>query len=197
MNPLQYKIYKGLYGKHGAIQFKFQPAHFYNGKVKDYEGKVDPTNVNPKAALTLEDNDSGGKSVRLKKGWNSRDGAIFMEITSAVGNNVYDWKNKIILALSITDLGQILYFLMAGHSEKGTGESLHIMHDPGAKSENANKVVKSLNMYSPNGTSKGCLVSVSKKTSKETIKHTVPVSGAELLVLRELIKAAIPHCLNW
>lgn len=196
MNPLQYKIYKGLYGKHGAIQFNFQPSHFYQGKTKDYEGKVDPDNTNARAALTLEDNVSGGKSVKLKKGWSTRDGAIFMEITSAIDNNVYDWKNKIILALSITDLGQVLYFLMSGKAENGD-ESLNIMHDPGAKSANANKVRKSLNIFSPNGTSKGCLVSVTMKTSDGTKKHVVPISGAELLVLRELIRAAIPRCLNW
>lgn len=182
MNPMQYAIYKGTGGKFGAVQFNLQRPHFYQGKTKDFTGHQ---------AL-----DEQGKR---KEGWKDREGCIFLEITSAKAGqkNVYDWDNKIILALSITDIGKILYFLVTGKDPGKGGDRLSIMHDPGAKSQSAGAVKKFLSMFSPNGTSAGCLITAKQVTGSEERKHTVPLTGDEVIVLRSLLQAAIPSTLNW
>lgn len=176
MQPLQYAIYKGTGGKHGAIQFNFQPPHYYMGKQKDFTGEE---------ALEL-----GEGRPHLKDGWRSRDGAVFMEITSTKGKNEYDWNNKIILALSPNDLGQILFTLV-------TGNECKLVHDPGAKTESQSKVKKFLNISSPKGTANGVMISVSMQAAGEKKSHTVPVSGHEVLILRTLIQEAISKALAW
>jgi hypothetical protein len=173
MNTLQYAVYKGTGGKFGAIQFNFQPPHYYREKQKDFTG------VN-----ALDDNG------RMKEGWKTRDGCVFMEITSTKEANVYDWENKVTIALSVNDLGKILLGLR-------TGEDVKLMHDPGAKSESAGAVRKHLNISSPKGTTAGCIVSVSMIAGDQEKKHMVPLTGDELLVLATLVQAAIPRALGW
>jgi len=173
MNPLQYAVYKGTGGKWGAVQFNFQPPHFYQEKQKDFTG------IN---AL-----DEAGK---MKEGWKIREGAVFLEITSTKDKNVYDWENKITIALSVNDLGKVLFALK-------TGEETKIMHDPGAKSDRAGQVQKFLNVSSPNGTAQGCMVRASMTSNGQTKSHQVPLTGDELLVLGCLVQSAISRALGW
>lgn len=172
MNPLQYAVYKGTGGKWGAVQFNLQPPHFYREKEKDFTG-----------AVALVDG-------KLAEGWKTRDGAIFMEITSTKDKNVYDWENKITIALSVNDLGKVLFALK-------TGEETKIMHDPNAKSDRAGQVQKFLNISSPNGTSQGCMIRASMTSNGQTKSHQVPLTGDELLVLGVLVQAAISRALGW
>lgn len=177
MNSLQYAIYKGTGGKFGALQFNFQKPHFYNGKQKDFDGGE---------ALDWE---TGGRPT-LKPGWKEREGCIFLEAASTKDKNVYDWDNKIILALSVDDMGKVLQTLVNGSECK-------ILHDPGAKSESAGVVKKFLTIQSPNGIKEGCVVSLTQSSGGENRTHTVPVSGAEVLVLRSLLQSAISKALSW
>jgi len=183
MNPLQLAFYKGAGGKNGALQFNLQRPHYYvkgNPKLKCYEGKFIPEHWkgdNPE--LTRDD-------------LTSREGALFMEITSASGKNVYDWERKIVMALSISDLGKMLMVL------EGVQAEVKIMHDPGAKSSTAGKVQKHLNISSPKGIKVGALVNVMMKHADgETTKHMVPLSGDEVRVLSACIRAVIPAALAW
>ena len=177
MQPLQYAIYKGTGGKHGAVQFNLQSPHYYQGKTKDFTGEE---------ALELGE---GGRR-RLKEGWKIREGCVFMEITSAKGKNEYDWNSKIIFALSVNDIGQILFTLI-------TGEETRLMHDPGAKTEAQGAVKKYMTISSPQGTSTGVLISAAQQSGGEKRSHTVPVSGAEVLVLRSLFQEATSKALAW
>jgi hypothetical protein len=176
MNPMQYAIYKGTGGKHGAVQFNFQRPHYYNGKQKDFVGEL---------AFEVKD----GKRV-LKDGWQQREGAIFLEITSTKDKNVYDWENKVVIALSIDDMGKLLETLV-------TGNECKLVHDPGAKSESAGVVKKFLTLSSPKGIKEGCIISCSMQSGGETKNHMVPISPSEVLVLRSLLQSAIAKSLNW
>lgn len=180
LHPLQYSVYKGTGGNHGALQFNFQPAHYYFGFGKDM--KKDFTGDE---ALEVVD----GRR-RLKEGWKVREGAIFMEITSASSKNVYDWNNKITMALSITDMGQILHTLC-------TGQECNIMHDPGAKTDAQGAVKKFLNISSPKGTAEGVFFRAKQQAGGEQRSHAVPMNGAEVLVLRSLLQKAISKSLCW
>lgn len=172
MKTLQYSLYKGMSGKWGALQLNLQPPHFYKGKERDYVGTT---------AI---------KDGKLQEGWESREGAIFLEITSTKDKNVYDWENKIVMALSVNDMGKLLLTL-------ATGSECNIMHDPGAKSEQAGTIKKYLTVQSPKGLTEGCFFRVNQTQGAQTKKHEVPVGPDEVMVLRSLLQAAISRSLNW
>lgn len=183
MSPLQLAFYKGAGGKNGALQLNLQRPHFYvkdNPKLKNYEGKFIPKEWKDKNPnLTPED-------------LTSREGALFVEIASATGKNVYDWENKIVMALSIDDMGKALMVL------EGLEPEVNILHDPGAKTTTQGKVQKYLNLSSPKGIKAGVIVSIAKKDADgNTVKHTVPLSGDEARVLATCIRAVIPVALAW
>lgn len=169
LNPLQYAVYKGTGGKYGAVQFNLQRPHYYHGKQKDFYGTQ---------AL------SEGK---LQEGWKIREGCVFMEITSTKDKNVYDWDNKIILALSVSDMGKLL----AGLNKLGETK---IMHDPGAKTEAQGAVKKFLTV---NLSEQGALFSCTQSSAGETKAHSVPLSPDEVVVLRSLLQQGIARSLNW
>jgi hypothetical protein len=183
MNPLQLSYYKGVSGKHGAMQLNLQRPHYYvrnNPKLKNYDGKFihkEWLEYNPN--LTRDD-------------LTSREGALFLEMTSAKGPNEYDWDNKVIMALSIHDMGKVLMVL------EGAEPEVKIMHDPGAKSSTAGKVQKYLTISSPKGIKVGTLVNIVKKdTGGEVTKHMVPLSGDETKILAVCLRAIIPASLAW
>jgi len=175
MRPLQYAVYKGTGGKFGAIQLNLQEPHYYevNGKNRDFTGET-----------ALDANN------RPKDGWRIREGAIFLEMTSAKGKNVYDWENKIVMALSVTDMGKLAFGLL-------TGDGCSIMHDPNAKQANQGTVTKSLKVSSPKGTKAGALVNISMTSGGQTTNHTVPLTGDEVIVVGQLLRSAITKALNW
>jgi len=180
MNPLQYAVYKGMGGKWGAVQLGFQPPHFYKDKEKDFKGT---------AAL--------GTDGRLKRddGWKEREGAVFVNITSAKGKNIYDWENKVVMALSVTDMSQIIYFLEAGKDSKGN-DSLSLVHDPGAKTQSQGAVKKFLRFNSQD-LARGAMLTVVQQSGNEKKEHTVPLDGAELLTITTLLRQAITKAMAW
>lgn len=186
IKPLQLAFYKGMSGKFGAIQFNLQRPHYYvkqAPKFKNYDGRFirDSWKDSPDWDDSITDQDLV-----------SREGALFMEITSTKGKNEYDWDKKIVMALSIQDMSEILMVL------EGLQEECKIMHDPGAKTASQGKVNKYLVFSSPKGFRKGCLVSASQTAAGgDTNKHMVPLSGSEARRLAILIRYAIPVALAW
>jgi hypothetical protein len=129
----------------------------------------------------------------------SREGCIFMDITSATGPNQYDWDKKVILALSIQDIMTML------HALEVTGEC-KLTHDPNMKGEAQGKVVKSLSISAPGGIrDKGCLLNAAMKEAgkldtegnAELVKHTVPMSAAEVRGLSVYLRHSLIAALAW
>ena len=170
--PLQHAIYKGMTGKWGAIQFGFHPPHYYLDKQKDYSGDI------------------ATHAGSLKPGWKIREGTIFLEITSSKDKNVYDWDNKIVLALSATDVGKILHSFY-------TGTECKIMHDPGAKKESQGLIKKNLYIASPKGTANGCMIRAVQSQGGQQKNHSVPITGDELIILKILFESSVPGMLAW
>jgi len=187
MLPMQWAVYKGVTGKFGAIQITPQAPHHFKGKEKSFNEK-------DQNGVSIWEVSDGRR--KLKEGWSSRDGCLFLNITSAIDKNVYDWEKKIVFALSVNDMGQLLYFLTLGTNPKGEN-TLSLMHDPGAKSEAQGAIKKFMQLYSPDGTAKGCMVTLKQRTGGEEREHKVPLDGSEALTLRALLQAAIPQALNW
>ena len=192
MTPLQLSYYKGMKGTNGALQFNLQRPHWYCtkkglNKLKNYEGKYIPT------AWLETDKDL------LPSDLSSREGCLFLEITSTSGPNVYNWDAKITMALSITDMSKILCVLEGDNlQEDGTTKSAKIMHDPGAGTSTATKIQKWLEVSSPKGHKVGVIFNVAQKSADgTTVKHMVPLTGDEAKSLACAIRGVIPICLAW
>ena len=182
VGPLQLAFYKGITGKFGAIQFNPQLPHYYvktDSRLKNFEDR----SIKPE---WLEKNPTLSESDLA-----SREGAIFLEITSAKDKNVYDWAKKIIFALSITDIAKFSEVL------EGKLAEAKLMHDPGAKSERQGKVRKHLEVV--NNGEKGCMVTASEVVAggSSPTRHTVPLSTDECLALSEAMRAFISKALGW
>jgi hypothetical protein len=181
---LKFSVYKGISGKWGALQLNFQKPHFYcpvdKFCPKDFEslwpGQCSGSRDKPHAPTEMK----------------SREGCIFLEITSAIGPNEYDWDKKVNLALSNHDMAKVLYTLE-------TGKECKIMHDPGAKSDSQGKIQKYLTLSCPKGLEVGVLVLASLKNNEtgETRTHTVPLSPPEALELALYLRSAIVNSLAW
>ena len=184
VGPLQLAFYKGVTGKWGCIQFNPQMPHYYvktDTRLKNFEGRFIKEEWLAKQP-ELSDSDLA-----------SREGAIFLEITSAKDKNVYDWTKKIIFALSITDIAQFVEVL------EGRKKEAKLMHDPGAKSASQGKVKKYLEISSPQGVEAGCIVTASEVMAggSTPIRHTVPLSSHECLALSTAMRAFIGTALGW
>lgn len=184
VGPLRLAFYKGLTGKYGAIQFNPQFPHYYvkrEPSLKNFEGRFIPQNW-------LENN-----SDLTEADLASREGAIFLEITSAKDKNVYDWSKKIVVALSVTDIAQWIEVL------SGAKPEIKLMHDPGAKSERQGKVKKYLEVKSPQGIDQGVIVVASETMagSGTPIRHTVPLSSYECVALKCAMEGFIAKALGW
>lgn len=180
MQPLQHSIYKGMTGKHGALQLNLQPPHFFRK-----EGKVTFRDFTGEEALVYID---GKPTRKTKDDWKLREGAIFFEACSSSGKNVYDWKKSIRIALSMTDIGKIL----AGWEQ---GKEVDLLHDPGAGGPNRGKVLKKITITKP--TSQGVMFFVKMREDGEDRQHQIPISPDELVVLRILFTKAVSSALNW
>ncbi len=183
---LQLAFYRGLGGKFGALQFKLNPPHWYVSrpglqKLKNYEGpflKDQWTKDYPD--LTYDD-------------LTTREGCLFLEAAPTIGKSIYDWEHrKIMIALSVTDLGKILTVL------EGLNTEIKLMHDPGMKGDTQGKVQKYLTVSSPEGLQRGVLFNLSQREQgKEPNQFMVPLSGDEALVLKSCLQQAIPVTLGW
>jgi hypothetical protein len=186
ISPLQLAFYKGMGGKWGAVQFNKQEAHYFCPKCKAriYNHRLPPDPC-------VNGPDQGGSCTGGKM--QAREGCIFLEITSARGKNEYDWDSKIIIALSIEDLGKVLLVLT------GVAPECKLMHDPGARTTTQGKVQKWLTISSPKGIQEGVLIMASEKgsNSEEPLKHTVPLSASEVKVLEECLRTSIPSLVAW
>jgi len=185
MNALQLSFYRGVNGKFGAMQLNFRKPHYYC-TVPKCKGKVFDTPFPP---LRCPLSSCDGQKME------SREGALFMEITSAKGPNDYDWDKKITMAFSITDLSKLL-LVLEGHQPE-----VEIMHDPHAKSVNSGKITKIFKLFSPKGLyiEKGGVLVSAIQSDKEGNKvlHTVPLGPEEVKRLAICLRAVIPLTLAW
>jgi hypothetical protein len=184
IGSLQLAYYRGVGGKYGAVQFNFTPPHFYikGTKLKNFQGRfIRDTWLDERPDLTDED-------------LTSREGCVFMEIASATGPNKYDWDNKIVMALNIHDLGQILQFLTFGKA----GDSCNILHDPGANTDRKGQLLKKLFFSSPQGPRQGgVFISVTQTTEDKETVHNVPLDASNVMTMTILFREAVVAALGW
>jgi len=120
-------------------------------------------------------------------------GVVFVNAASAKAPDVYDWDNKFVFALGLTDIGKILHFFISA-GEKGT---CNLVHDPNKGRDNEGSVIKSMNFYTQSGCLGGCMITCSTKNGSETVSHKIPVTGDEVVVLKCLLERSVSVILGW
>lgn len=139
----QFTIYKGMSGKHAAVQ------------------------------ATL-----GRANLKVE-----RKGAVFLEIAPTVGPNKYDWENKMIFALGVGDIQQIV-----GHDFRG-GDKLKLIHK---KDDN----IKSMNI-TPGNNGTLFFAFYGKAQNGNDFETSLPVSRGEWRVFTHLLLQSVPAILAW
>lgn len=148
----------------------------------------------------------GALRLNLKKAYQDfnkerAEGNIFLEMAPAKGPNNYDWENnKIIMALSITDISKIILYLRApGHSmfqtEKAEGK-LKIFHDKGAGTADRLKNTTSLEIHKPDD-KQNIFITAYQKRNGSSKTAQVSVSPDEAIAMGTLLQASIPLILAW
>lgn len=198
IRPLSFSIYKGITGKWGAAQFLLQEPHLTCASCKEkvfFGPEADDSHYQKRVKC-----EKCGKDLKV------REGAVFLDVAPTTAPNVYDWKDqKIIFALSVKDIGQLLYKVRvastgrdrAPTAEEINSQTLSLVHDPNMKGENQGKTVKRLTLSFPKGTHAGGMLKVTSKNEEAEKNVTIPLTGDELLTLVMLLEAALPVMLSW
>lgn len=154
----------------------------------------------------------GGKhgvlSIELREAYTngpdkSASGVVFLNMTPTVGKNQYGWDKKVSVALGLADIGKLLLYIRNPHHEifqnKNPNEySCMLVHDMGVnKGKARGQDVKYLSLSKPDNM-KSFWFNVDSRLDGQTIsKVSVPVNDDEILIVLNLLEAAIPAMLSW
>lgn len=194
MRPIQFNVYKGIKGTNGALQFNLLLPSYTCSNCRLY---VRPGHPN---FATCDESFKPLTCWKCKNGSiEPKDGRILVEAASTVGQNVYDWANKHVFAMTALECASLLLAINTGEIAKSDGKKSGVtfLHDPGTQTDRAGKFIKTLNFYSPRGPAAGCLVKSLEKKNGTTTIHSVPLLGTELKALCVLLERAIPMMMSW
>lgn len=120
----------------------------------------------------------------------SRDGCLLLQFAPSVGPCQYDWTRKQMFMLSVDEMGSVISL--------GAKESCEFFHDPFKGGSDEGKVRKVLKIEPfPDGSGFFFNLSVQDKTVNVDVSINIPVSKAELSVLRSIFKYIMPYLLGW
>ena len=146
----------------------------------------------------------GAMRISLKKAYTDTkrdrdEGCVFIEACGTTAPNNYDWENKIVMALNMSDIAKILLYLRTEGEDpqfkKDKGE-LKIFHDRGAGTSQKGQDTTSLNIKRPEGWD-NLVLSMHRNASGESINTSVSLSSSEAIFISVLLQAAIPLIVAW
>ncbi|KDD76494.1 Whirly transcription factor [Helicosporidium sp. ATCC 50920] len=112
-----------------------------------------------------------------------RDGTLLLEFATAKAEREYDWDRKETFALSAVECAEIL------EAAEAKGE-VSFFHDPHKMGRQEGQVTKTLRMSTGAGATCFLNLSVADKSANARHQFSVPVSKAELRVLRVLMEVS-------
>jgi hypothetical protein len=167
--PLQWKIFKGINGKFGAMRMRLMRA-WTNTDPKKLEGVIFF-----EMAPAIGKNEYGWKDDKLK-----------MTIALTVNDT----------AKLLQFLNKPTHPVFKDKKQQGEFYTCSIYHDRGAGSQYAGQVVTSVTLsYSPQKTD--LFLKMYQREHDVKKEATVPVSGSEAITMKLLFEAAIPTMLAW
>lgn len=115
-----------------------------------------------------------------------------VEAAPSVAERKYDWENKLVFSLSLTEMAQILLHF------DGRAEA-RFVHDPGIGTDNAKQKIKTLSFTAPDDKSKGTVafVRLETKEGQNTESISTPLSAAEVEVIAQFLENAIKCALGF
>ena len=120
-------------------------------------------------------------------------GVVFINAASSTAPDVYDWTNKIVMALNVTDVGKLIQFFVSAEA----GSSVNLVHDPKMGTDEAGKTYKGLSIFTKEGPLNGGLITVKVKSGDTQVQHKIPISGDEVVVLKTLLETAVVRMVGW
>jgi hypothetical protein len=124
----------------------------------------------------------------------TKEGGMLFEFALASGQRVYDWSNKGSFLLDVGECGAIL----AMDPRAAGGEAgLEFVHDPNMGGEKQGEVTKRLK-FAPATDGENLFLSLQIKDKSAAAKqYSLPLTGAEFCVLRNLIQFSLPRFMGF
>jgi hypothetical protein len=120
--------------------------------------------------------------TRNDRGWVEKEGAVLLELAPGVGEQQWDWANKINLALGIPDLCKML---------ETQDSELKLVHQSGETS-------KTLVVKPGEGQYSGTyMMSLYAKRGPDSHSIVVPLSGGEYQLLLRMAITMAPYLIGW
>lgn len=116
-------------------------------------------------------------------------GVVFLQAAPATNKNVYDWDNKITMALSMQDITTILGGL------RDPNKAIELYHDRHKGTHMEGSVIKTLHMT--RGQKGGFFLNLYMKDQGKEQKISVPLSDADVSGLAILLRRALVRILGW
>jgi len=130
---------------------------------------------------------SRGSGGAIRFGLNPAKGAVFLEAAAQSGERHFDWEQKIIMKLGLSDIGAALAVL------QGRTTMAKLFH----QSEKANSALEFSLRDDPDRAPLILSVSRQDAADKSLRKVTIPVSHAEAAVLETALRTAVARILRW
>ena len=150
----------------------------------------------------------GALRLSFKRPYTSSDpkksaGILFLESAPSDGPGNYDWENnKIVMALGLTDIGQILHFFKNpnAYKVKDSDEDeckISIIHDPDAGTANSGSRTKTFSISKKPKYTNFMMNSYMKRDSNQPSSATTTLSPGEAIVLCQLLEESIKNINSW
>jgi hypothetical protein len=144
-----------------------------------------------------------GNGSAFKLSFNKGSRKLFLEAAKRNGDK-FDWDNKIIMKLDLTDIGKILCALETNPAEISNGQSSNgfveladIYHDPAMKTGNRGKTSTILKVFYKQETKAFGLVLSKKEAGSDVNRISIGLFPEERKNLVKLLEFALPRILNW
>jgi len=121
-----------------------------------------------------------GGAIQFKPDFESKNGCIFINAANQAGEKSYDWGNKVIMKLGMSDIGKIMALLI------GRTKECKLFH----KSDRGQTTFD----LKP-GTSYGYMLRTTSTISGSTVN--LPVSDDEAEILLTLLRHVVPIFARW
>lgn len=123
---------------------------------------------------------------------NAEKQSIFIDISKQIGEQKFDWDNKITMKLSITDIGKMLAVLT------GSLKNSKLYHDPSKGQYESAKDTRNTVLEFSKGISFGYTLKASEQGTNGSVQSiVVPISEDEGEVICVLLEASIRKIYGW
>ncbi|GAU23857.1 hypothetical protein TSUD_369650 [Trifolium subterraneum] len=148
-----------------------------------FETRTNVSSPNPNSSVGALPPRSGAYKI-------TKDGYLLLQFAPSLGPRQYDWNSKQIFSLSVAEMGSVISL--------GGRESCEFFHDPFMGKSDEGKVRKVFKVEPlPDGSGYFFNLNVQNKIINVDETINLPISKAELAVLRSIFKYIMPYLLGW